>query len=134
MKQLLTYLARFTTARRAPLVFRTYATSPKAQSTQGRASPGTASNVAPGNATPSSASSDEQHIKTKRATGGSAASPDSASVAQPVSDPGASGLGRQEEEHGGAADAMKQDPGKPDEEKRKKVEDMGNIPLDKGDG
>ncbi|KAI1483160.1 hypothetical protein F4774DRAFT_368400 [Daldinia eschscholtzii] len=132
MKQLLAYSARFVAVRRTPLFFRTYVTSPKAQSTQGQASPGTASNVTPGNASPSSASSDEQRVKTKRATGG-ASLPDSASVAEPVSDPAASGIGRQEEEHGGAAQALKQDPKKPDEEKRKAVEDMGNRPLDKYD-
>ncbi|KAI8961330.1 hypothetical protein F5Y11DRAFT_366790 [Daldinia sp. FL1419] len=110
--------------------FREYATSPKAQSTQGQASPGTASGVAPHNTNPSGASSDEQHMKKKRATGATA-SPDSESLARPVSDPSASGV-RHQEEHGGAAQAMKQGQEKPDEEKRKAVEDMGKRPLDKG--
>ncbi|KAI0173085.1 hypothetical protein GGR52DRAFT_571584 [Hypoxylon sp. FL1284] len=55
---------------------------------------------------PDSASADEQRVRQRRAAGGSS-SPDSASVAQPVSDPGASGLGRQEEDHAGAAQALR---------------------------
>ncbi|KAI1134638.1 hypothetical protein F5Y05DRAFT_417049 [Hypoxylon sp. FL0543] len=120
MKQSLLRSARLTSARRSPSERHYYhtspsvppaRTSPEAQSTQGQASPGTASNVAP--ADPVGASADEQRVRGQRTTKGGAASPDSASVAQPVSDPGGSGVGRrEEEEHGGAARALKQGPGK----------------------
>ncbi|KAI0836477.1 hypothetical protein F5Y06DRAFT_298533 [Hypoxylon sp. FL0890] len=107
-----------------------YATSPKAQSTQGQASPGTASNVAPTD--PVSASADEQRVRKQKATGG-AASQDSASVAQPVSDPSGSGMGRQEEDHPGATQTLKKDPWKESGENRRAMEEQGKKPLDAAD-
>ncbi|PSK45226.1 hypothetical protein B9Z65_2366 [Elsinoe australis] len=101
---------------------RTYAKDMKA--TQGQASPGTASNVA----SPGSVSADQQSIKQNRATD-STASPDTASVQTPVSNPSGAGIGQQEDDTS-TQQTFKQDPNTSAEEKRKQVDKQGQKPLD----
>ncbi|GAB7340293.1 hypothetical protein MBLNU457_6750t1 [Dothideomycetes sp. NU457] len=120
---------------RAPIRFAPRAIRPAAirnyaknmQSTQGQASPGTASNVA----APGSASSEQQEIKKSRATD-STSSPDTASVQSPVSNPSGSGTGQQEDDTS-TQQAFKQDPDAPAGEKAKEVEKKGQRPLDAAD-
>lgn len=50
----------------------------------------------------------------------------------PVSDPKGAGTGQQEDDTG-TQQVFKQDPGKPDGEKREAVEEMGRKKLDAGD-
>ncbi|KAI4148468.1 MAG: hypothetical protein L6R39_002788, partial [Caloplaca ligustica] len=68
---------------------------------------------------PQSTSSDQQDIKSSRATD-SESSPDTASVAQPVSD--RSSIPGDQDEGTESHDNVKQDPKKPAEEKKKSVE------------
>ncbi|KAL9001269.1 MAG: hypothetical protein Q9169_000160 [Polycauliona sp. 2 TL-2023] len=77
-------------------------------------------------ANPQSSSSEQQQVKSSRATD-STASPDTASVQQPVSD--RSSIAGDQDEGTPSHDNVKQDPNKPAEEKRKNVESQGNKPL-----
>jgi hypothetical protein len=94
--------------------------------THGQATTGTASNV--GN--PGSASADEQQVKRARGTG--SASPDTASIQNPVSNPKGAKVGQQTEDTS-THSAFKQDPNKPAESKRQAVEEQGKRPLDAAD-
>ncbi|KAL8874083.1 MAG: hypothetical protein Q9198_006934, partial [Flavoplaca austrocitrina] len=77
-------------------------------------------------ANPQSSSSEQQHVKSSRATD-SNTSPDTASVQQPVSD--RSSIPGDQDEGTPSHDNVKQDPNKPDEEKKRNVESQGNKPL-----
>ncbi|KAL9042495.1 MAG: hypothetical protein Q9180_000568 [Flavoplaca navasiana] len=77
-------------------------------------------------ANPQSSSSEQQHVKSSRATD-SNTSPDTASVQQPVSD--RSSIPGDQDEGTPSHDNVKQDPNKPAEEKKKNVESQGNKPL-----
>ncbi|RYC56986.1 hypothetical protein CHU98_g9220 [Xylaria longipes] len=96
------------------------------QSTQGQASPATASNVG----VSGSSSSDEQHVKQARGTG--SASPDTASIQNPVSDPKGAQVGQQTEDTS-THSAFKQDPNKSQASKKKTVEEQGQKLLDAAD-
>ncbi|TKA49851.1 hypothetical protein B0A49_13734, partial [Cryomyces minteri] len=89
-----------------------------------QSSPGHSSNVS----NPQAGSVEGQQVNQSRATD-SQSSPDTASTANPVSNPEESGLGQQEE----GTDPVKQDPKKSDAEKAKRVEQQGNKPLDAAD-
>ncbi|KAK5051872.1 hypothetical protein LTR84_002675 [Exophiala bonariae] len=117
----------------APLQRRSYANKQNMQSTAGQASPGTASNVT--ETGPGSASSEQQSVKASRgkdSSSGVQESPDSASLATPVSGPKGSGTGQQEDD-ADVQGAFKQDPGKSRDEKRENVEKMGERKLDPAD-
>ncbi|KAI4123196.1 MAG: hypothetical protein LQ338_005392 [Usnochroma carphineum] len=75
---------------------------------------------------PQSTSRDESEIKSSRATD-SDASPDTASLQQPVSD--RSSIPGDQDEGTPSHDKVKQDPNKPAGEKRKNVESQGEKPL-----
>ncbi|KAL8921550.1 MAG: hypothetical protein Q9208_005704 [Pyrenodesmia sp. 3 TL-2023] len=75
---------------------------------------------------PQSTSSDQQDIKSSRATD-SQSSPDTASLQQPVSD--RSSIPGDQDEGTPSHDKVKQDPNKPAEQKRKSVESQGEKPL-----
>ncbi|KAL8896762.1 MAG: hypothetical protein Q9192_002923 [Flavoplaca navasiana] len=77
-------------------------------------------------ANPQSSSSEQQHVKSSRATD-SNSSLDTASVQQPVSD--RSRIPGDQDEGTPSHDNVKQDPNKPAEEKKKNVESQGNKPL-----
>ena len=77
-------------------------------------------------ANPQSSSSEQQHVKSSRATD-SNTSRDTASVQQPVSD--RSSIPGDQDEGTPSHDNVKQDPNKPAEEKKKNVESQGNKPL-----
>ncbi|KAL8850779.1 MAG: hypothetical protein Q9221_004277 [Calogaya cf. arnoldii] len=77
-------------------------------------------------ANPQSTSSDQQDVKSSRATD-SNTSPDTASVQQPVSD--RSSIAGDQDEGTPSHDHVKQDPNKPAEEKKRNVESQGNKPL-----
>ncbi|CAL8580139.1 hypothetical protein XPA_005872 [Xanthoria parietina] len=77
-------------------------------------------------ANPQSTSSDQQDVKSSRATD-STSSPDTASVQQPVSD--RSSIPGDQDEGTASHDNVKQDPNKPAEEKKQNVESQGNKPL-----
>ncbi|KAL8725377.1 MAG: hypothetical protein Q9166_007393 [cf. Caloplaca sp. 2 TL-2023] len=75
---------------------------------------------------PQSTSSDQQQVKSSRATD-SNSSPDTASVQQPVSN--RSSIPGDQDEGTSSHEKVKQDPDKPAEEKRKSVESQGKKPL-----
>lgn len=103
------------------------------QSTAGQASPGTASNVT--DQGPGSVSAEQQSVKKSRgkeSSSGVQESPDSASLAKPVSDPKGSSTGQQGED-ADVQGAFKQDPGKSRAEKKGNVEEMGKRKLDAAD-
>ncbi|KAL8765879.1 MAG: hypothetical protein Q9209_007180 [Squamulea sp. 1 TL-2023] len=75
---------------------------------------------------PQSTSSDQQQVKSSRATDGTS-SPDTASVQTPVSD--RSSIPGDQDEGTPSHDNVQQDPNKPAEEKKKNVENQGNKPL-----
>lgn len=77
-------------------------------------------------ANPQSTSSDQQDVKSSRATD-SESSPDTASLQQPVSD--RSSIPGDQDEGTPSHDKVKQDPNKPAEQKRKSVESQGEKPL-----
>ncbi|KAL8903575.1 MAG: hypothetical protein Q9207_003826 [Kuettlingeria erythrocarpa] len=77
-------------------------------------------------ANPQSTSSDQQDVKSSRATD-NVSSPDTASVQQPVSD--RSSIPGDQDEGTPSHDQVKQDPNKPAEQKRKSVESQGEKPL-----
>ncbi|KAI4274097.1 MAG: hypothetical protein LQ337_004179 [Flavoplaca oasis] len=77
-------------------------------------------------ANPQSSSSEQQQVKSSRATD-SNTSPDTASVQQPVSD--RSSIPGDQDEGTPSHDNVKQDPNKPAEEKKRNVESQGNKPL-----
>ncbi|KAL8971132.1 MAG: hypothetical protein Q9183_001201 [Haloplaca sp. 2 TL-2023] len=77
-------------------------------------------------ANPQSASKEQAEVKSSRATD-SQSSPDTASVQTPVSNQ--SKIPGDQDEGTGSHDAVKQDPSKPAEEKRKSVESQGKKPL-----
>ncbi len=77
-------------------------------------------------ANPQSTSSDQQDVKSSRATD-NMSSPDTASVQQPVSD--RSSIPGNQDEGTPSHDHVKQDPNKPAEEKKKNVESQANNPL-----
>ncbi|KAI4192906.1 MAG: hypothetical protein LQ346_004086 [Caloplaca aetnensis] len=77
-------------------------------------------------ANPQSTSSDQQDVKSSRATD-SVSSPDTASVQQPVSD--RSSIPGDQDEGTPSHEQVKQNPNKPAEQKRKSVESQGEKPL-----
>ena len=77
-------------------------------------------------ANPQSASKEQAEVKSSRATD-SQSSSDTASVQTPVSD--RSKIPGDQDEGTGSHEAVKQDPSKPAEEKRKSVESQGKKPL-----
>ncbi|KAL8869377.1 MAG: hypothetical protein Q9174_004315 [Haloplaca sp. 1 TL-2023] len=77
-------------------------------------------------ANPQSASKEQAEVKSSR-TMDSQSSPDTASVQTPVSD--RSKIPGDQDEGTGSQEAVKQDPSKPAEEKRKSVESQGKKPL-----
>ncbi|KAL8911555.1 MAG: hypothetical protein Q9171_003269 [Xanthocarpia ochracea] len=77
-------------------------------------------------ANPQSTSSDQQDVKSSRATD-NMSTPDTASVQQPVSD--RSSIPGNQDEGTPSHDHVKQDPNKPAEEKKKNVESQANKPL-----
>lgn len=78
-----------------------------------------------------SASPESQGVNASRATENDK-SPDSASLAKPMSNPEEGGLGLQEEQQP-SQENMKSDPSEPDHVKRAKVEKEGQKPLDAAD-
>ncbi|KAI1817712.1 hypothetical protein GGS20DRAFT_531495 [Poronia punctata] len=119
--------ATASTLPRMSIASRTYASKKNIDPSHGQASPGTSSNV--GN--PGSASADEQGVKKARGVG-SSASPDTASVQNPVSNPKGAKVGQQTEDTS-TQEAFKQDPKKSPQQKREKVEEQGKKPLDAAD-
>ncbi|KAI0397902.1 hypothetical protein F5Y17DRAFT_412687 [Xylariaceae sp. FL0594] len=111
---------------RVSLATRSYASKKNIDPSHGQASPGVSSNV--GN--PGSASAEEQGVKRARGTG--TASPDTASIQNPVSNPKGAKVGQQTEDTS-TQGAFKQDPNKPAQSKRKVVEEQGKKPLDAAD-
>lgn len=75
---------------------------------------------------PQSTSSDQQDVKSSRATDGNS-SPDTASVQTPVSD--RSSIPGDQDEGTASHDQVKRDPKEPAGEKRKRVESQGEKPL-----
>ncbi|KAF2872348.1 hypothetical protein BDV95DRAFT_381085 [Massariosphaeria phaeospora] len=92
--------------------------------------PGQSSNAS----SPQASSSEAQSVNKDRATDSlPGSSPDSASLAKPVTDPEESGIGGQEEQTE-SQDQMKRDPNESDSKKREKVLEYGqNKKLDAAD-
>ena len=78
-----------------------------------------------------SSSAQEQELKHSRSTD-STSSPDTASVQTPVSNPKGAAVGQQDDDTD-TQQNIKNDPNEPAEQKRAKVEQQGQKPLDAAD-